>query len=288
MPAPKNPWIARQRIICSIDEANPHRKLARVKPKAEIANSNRVPSARDRNPDRGIAMTSAIKYEVWTHDTSVELADKPAWISVSDAETTWMSRIDMNIPNTMMRNANSRRGAMRSDGTAVAFIIVGGAVVESAMICSAQGVLRIGRAARCQNLLRSDHGRRVEVGFAVGILGAGAGIDGRINRHARAQQVLLRDILRHTNANRKPLHDLGEVAGGVIGRQQREHGACRRRDAVDDAGELAMAVGVHRDRHRLAWTDGLGVRFLGGCLDEDVIERHCIAEPLPHHHDVAG
>src|SRR3954470_12221473 len=137
MPAPKNPWTARQRIICSIDEANPHRKLARVKPKAEIANSNRVPSARDRNPDRGIAITSAIKYEVWTHDTSVELADKPAWISVSDAETTWMSRIDMNIPNTMMRNANSRRGAMRSEAAA-ALIMAGGAAAASAMICSAQ------------------------------------------------------------------------------------------------------------------------------------------------------
>src|SRR5439155_7908794 len=137
MPAPKNPWIARQRIICSIVEANPHRKLAMVKPEAEIANSSLVPSARDRKPDRGIAITSAIRYEVWTHDTSLELADRPAWISESDAETTWMSRIDMNMPNTMMRNAINRRGAMRSDGAA-AFIITGGAAVASAMICSGQ------------------------------------------------------------------------------------------------------------------------------------------------------
>src|ERR1700687_3122099 len=136
MPAPKKPWIARQRIICSIDLADPHRKHAIVKPEAEIANSNRVPSPRDRNPDNGRAITSAIRYEVWTHDTSLELADRPAWISVSDAETTWMSRIDMNIPNTMMRNATSRRGAMRSEGAAAAFIIDGGAVVASAMICS--------------------------------------------------------------------------------------------------------------------------------------------------------
>jgi hypothetical protein len=42
----------------------------------------------------------------------------------------------MNIPNTMMRNANSRRGAMRSDGAAMAFIIEGEAVVASAMIGS--------------------------------------------------------------------------------------------------------------------------------------------------------
>src|ERR1700737_4530030 len=143
MPAPRNPWIARQRIICSIDEANPHRKLAMVKPAAEIANSIRVPSARDRNPDRGIAITSAIRYEVWTHDTSVELADRPAWISLSDAETTWMSRIDMNIPNTMMRNANSRRGGMRSDAAAEAAAVVtaGRAVLASAIFDSAQDVL---------------------------------------------------------------------------------------------------------------------------------------------------
>src|ERR1700679_3070223 len=90
MPAPRNPWIARQRIICSIEEANPHRKLAIVKPAAEIANNSRVPSARDRNPDSGIAITSAIRYAVWTQDTSVELADRPAWISVRDAETIWI------------------------------------------------------------------------------------------------------------------------------------------------------------------------------------------------------
>src|SRR5450631_3660077 len=142
MPAPRNPWIARQRIICSIDVANPHRKLAMVKPEAEIANSILVPSARDRNPDNGIAITSAIRYAVWTHDTSDELADRPAWISVSDAETTWMSRIAMNMPNTMMRNATSRRGSIRSAGAAGALSMVGGAMVASAIICSRQDMMR--------------------------------------------------------------------------------------------------------------------------------------------------
>src|ERR1700722_17119455 len=139
MPAPKNHWIERHRIICSIEMANPQWKLARVKPAAEIANSNLVPSARDRNPDSGIAITSAIRYAVCTHDTSVELADRPAWISVSEAETIWMARIDMNIPNTMIRNATNRRGSMRSEGTA-AFISIGEAVVASTMICSGQDV----------------------------------------------------------------------------------------------------------------------------------------------------
>src|SRR4051812_13644779 len=131
MPAPRNPWIARHTIICSMVEAKPHRKLAMVKPEAEIANSNLVPSARDMNPESGIAITSAIRYEVWTHDTSLELADKPAWISDSDAETTWISRIAMNIPNTMIRNASSRRGTIRSD--AAAFISGGVAAVAFAM-----------------------------------------------------------------------------------------------------------------------------------------------------------
>src|SRR5882724_12885984 len=152
MPAPKNPWIARHRIICSIVEARPHRKLATVKPKAEIANNSRVPKARDKNPDNGIAITSAIRYEVWTHDTSLVLAERPAWISDSDAETTWMSRIAMNIPNTMIRNANIRRGAMRSDGAA-ADIIEGGAVVASAMICSKRARAR----PEPRKLLRAGH-----------------------------------------------------------------------------------------------------------------------------------
>jgi hypothetical protein len=57
MPAPKNPWIARHRIICSMVEAKPQKKLATVKPEAEIANSKRVPNARDRNPESGIAIS---------------------------------------------------------------------------------------------------------------------------------------------------------------------------------------------------------------------------------------
>src|SRR5215218_7878598 len=136
MPAPRNPCSARHTIICSMVEAKPQKKLAMVKPEADIANSSRVPKARDRKPDSGIAITSAIRYEVCTHDTSLELAERPAWISDSEAETIWMSRIDMNIPNTMIRNANSRRGGMRS--SAAAFVVGGDAAVASAMINSKQ------------------------------------------------------------------------------------------------------------------------------------------------------
>src|SRR3954452_15193210 len=151
MPPPKNPCTARHRIICSMVEAKPHRKLATVKPQAEIANSSRVPSARDMNPDSGIAITSAIRYEVCTQETSLELADSPAWISLSEADTIWMSRIDMNIPNTMIRNANSRRGEIFCDGCAAA--LADGMVVTAPM-----GQLDI---AAIPALLRMKHLRRV-------------------------------------------------------------------------------------------------------------------------------
>ncbi len=35
-------------------------------------------------------------------------AERPAWIWDSEAETIWMSRIAMNIPNTMKMNAATR------------------------------------------------------------------------------------------------------------------------------------------------------------------------------------
>src|ERR1051325_5309629 len=215
MPPPRNPCTARHRIICSMVEAKPHRKLAMVKPAAEIATSIRVPSARVMKPDKGIAITSAIRYEVCTHDTSLELADRPAWISDSDAETTWISRIAMNMPNTMIKNATSRRGTIFSDAGSAAPIIDGVAVVAFAMGCSARD--------GCHGLIagvlfRMNHRRRVEVGVAVGILRALAGVDGGVDRHAGAQQVLLRDLLGHADAHRQPLHDLGEIAGGVIRR----------------------------------------------------------------------
>ena len=78
MPAPRKPCTARHRIISSMVEVRPHMKLEMVKPAAEIANNSLVPNARDKNPESGIAITSAIRYAVWTHDTSVADADRPA------------------------------------------------------------------------------------------------------------------------------------------------------------------------------------------------------------------
>ena len=192
-----------------------------------------------------------------------------------------MSRIDMNIPNTMIRNANSRRGAMRSAAPRPRSSWRGGRWWRSPWSCSGQDRLQRGGAPDARNAYcgwtMAGASRSASLSASAAPLG---GIDGGIDRHAGAQQVLPRDILRHADANRQPLHDLGEVAGGVVRRQQREHRARRGRDAVDDACELAMAVGVDRDRHRLAGADALELRFLEIGVDEDVVERHHIAEPL--------
>ncbi len=87
MPPPIKPWIARHTIMLSIDELVPHMMLASVKPAAAVANRMRVPRARDKNPDSGIATTSAIRYAVCTQGISSAEADKPAWISLSDEDT---------------------------------------------------------------------------------------------------------------------------------------------------------------------------------------------------------
>src|SRR5438477_6129605 len=135
-----------------------------------------------------------------------------------------MCSMDMNIPNTRRRTATSRRGGMRSEAAAAAVIMPGGAVVASAMICTAQA-----RAHReVPELSWVNHRCGIEIDFAVGIGRALAGINRRIYRHAGAQQVLISHLLWHPDTNRKPLDDLGEVAGGVIRRQQREHRSGRR------------------------------------------------------------
>ena len=61
MPPPMKPCSARQTIIWSIVVDSPHIRLATVNPAAAIANMMRVPSARDRKPDSGMATTSAIR-----------------------------------------------------------------------------------------------------------------------------------------------------------------------------------------------------------------------------------
>ena len=63
------------------------------------------------------------------------------------------------------------------------------------------------------------------------------GVDGRLGGHARPQQAFQAGIVEH-DLHRHALHDLGEVAGGDVGRQQREFETARGRQAVDMAPQL--------------------------------------------------
>ena len=61
MPPPMKPWMARHTIISLMLVERPHIRLAAVNPPAEMANSSRVPMARDRKPESGIMTTSEIR-----------------------------------------------------------------------------------------------------------------------------------------------------------------------------------------------------------------------------------
>ncbi len=111
--------------------------------------------------------------------------------------------------------------------------------------------------------------------------------DGRDDRHAGPQRAALGDVGGHADAHGKALDDLGEVAGGVVGRQQREHRARRRREARDHAVELLARQGVDRDRDRLPGLEAGELGLLEVGVDEDVGERHQRGDALAGLHVIA-
>src|SRR5258705_6889440 len=69
------------------------------------------------------------------------------------------------------------------------------------------------------------------------------------HRHAGAQRPVLAESLRHPDAHGHALHDLGEVAGGVVRREQRELGARRGAHALDLPLRRHAAIGVDLQVH---------------------------------------
>ena len=61
MPPPMNPCAARQTIISLIEVEVAQARLISVKPPAEITNIHRVESTRERKPESGIEITSAMR-----------------------------------------------------------------------------------------------------------------------------------------------------------------------------------------------------------------------------------
>src|SRR5262245_1613948 len=159
------------------------------------------------------------------------------WMSASEALTIWMLSTAMKAPSVAPATAihvladtagsagtaarllskSAEEAALRAGCSVVMAVCSrsgGGGVHRSVAVDRGRGVC--GDAA-CR-VARSDRGR--------------LGVDGWLGRHARAQQALQAVVVEH-DLHRHALHDLGEVAGGVVGRQQREFEAARRRQAVD-------------------------------------------------------
>src|ERR1700753_3161395 len=79
-----------------------------------------------------------------------------------------------------------------------------------------------------------------------------AGIDPRLRRQAGADFDALQAVAVEQDLHRHALDDLGEVAGGVLRRQQRELRTGAGRQAVDRAGEVEVGIHVERDPDMLA------------------------------------
>ncbi len=58
---PRNPCSARNTIMLWMSQAQPHIRLVAVKPAAETQNSQRVDITRDRKPESGITIISAMR-----------------------------------------------------------------------------------------------------------------------------------------------------------------------------------------------------------------------------------
>src|SRR5579859_6055 len=226
----------RKKIIAPRLVAVAHGALAMVNPTVEATKRMRVDISRDSIPVSGIITTSAIRYEVCTQLISSGLADSPPWIWVSELVTIWMSNSAMNMPKTMARTPTHWRseagwicrggvgGGGAAEVTGRGARTRGGG--DSRVIClgSFAWGLRSG-------LSRADDG---PVGDRVARL---AGVDRHRHGEPGPQQCGERTVGWQRDADRYALDDLGEIAGRVIWRQQRELGAATGRETVDPADD---------------------------------------------------
>src|ERR1700761_6101142 len=212
--APSAPCRPRNRIIELMSHARPHSMLVIVKPREENANSQRVEKTRVSQPDIGITMISAIRYEVCTHESSSWLAARPPPISRSEDATIWISSVAMKKPRHISANAN--------------------ALVRVGWSAGFKGWVMVGRSqtdvdARAEprdSALRSRMRRR-----------AAAAADMNLHRRGQAGAQHAQHVWRHIEVypHRHALHDLREVAGCVFCGQDAKGRACSRRQTVDHA-----------------------------------------------------
>src|SRR5258705_2335864 len=129
--------------------------------------------------------------------------------------------------------------------------------------------------------------RRMEVVLIARRAWALPGGDVRDHRHAGTERPILAKALGHANADRHTLHDLREVAGRVVRREQRELGAGRRADALHLALRRHAAVRVDLDLDVLADAQVVQLRLLEVRRDPHAGVGHDGEERLPRLHQLA-
>src|SRR5258708_10907132 len=100
------------------------------------------------------------------------------------------------------------------------------------------------------------------------------GVDVGNNRHARQQPLQQRLVGIERDPDRDALHDLGEIAGGVVRRQQRELRTGGRRNPLHAAVQFLMREAVDRQIDGLTRPDPSELRFLEIRDYIDIRQRH--------------
>ena len=95
---PANPCTTLAAIIDGKSKLAAHAMEASVKTTVAAANSSRIEKTRVRSAVKGIAIISAMRYEVCTQLMRSAPISRATCMTDSDVTTTWTSRIAMNMP----------------------------------------------------------------------------------------------------------------------------------------------------------------------------------------------
>src|SRR5690349_21273438 len=151
---------------------------------------------------------SPIRYDVEIQEPLSTPVPIPPSMSSSEALVIWMFKIAMNAP--IIAAVTDSHVTMLARGAGRIAAAGAGPVTATSVMTSPRGLQRELRRVR---------------------MGSGRlGLDARYDGHAGPQ---FQPCLIEQDFYGNPLHHLGEVAGRVVGRQQREFLTARRRQTVD-------------------------------------------------------
>src|SRR3989442_4243432 len=262
---PVAPCRIRKRISVKRFGARPHRTDDGVKPTTDIISRFLRPNSPASQPVIGRMIALATRYDVSTHVASSIVTERLPAMCGSDTFTTVVSSTSMKVANI----------------TAIAMI--------HGLTCRGCSLIRC--AEGTQRTRRTQRQRSVKAGNPLCVLCVhcvdSACVYGWDHGHPGPQQMVrvLRTV--EDDLHRHALHDLDEVAGRVLRRQQTEARTRRAGDAVHLAVELSSAERVDVHLHALAGTHVLQLRLLEVGCHPDLVDLHEREERLARLHDLS-